>query len=378
MTFRLAALPLPAAALAAAAAASPVLPENPAADPTPYQVSEIAAGLDHPWSLAFLPDGAMLVTERNGGLRLIRDGKLSQTPVGGLPEAFKQGQGGYLDIALDPAFAANGLVYVSFAEGDENANHTAIARGRFDGAALHDVSVIFRNAPDKDTDAHFSGRLAFLPDGTLLLGTGDGFQYREQAQDKTSGLGKIMRLDTSGHAPADNPFAAESGARPEIWSYGHRNQQGLAVDPATGTVYQTEHGALSGDEVNVIVKGANYGWPIATYSVDYSGSVISPYTELEGTTQPIAVWKPERFAPSGLAVYRGALFPAWDGDLLAGGLAAKQVARLDLDAAGKVTGETRLFAELGQRIRDIRIGPDGAVYLLTDEDDGKVLKVTPK
>ena len=161
MTFRLAALPLPAAALAAAAAASPVLPENPAADPTPYQVSEIAAGLDHPWSLAFLPDGAMLVTERNGGLRLIRDGKLSQTPVGGLPEAFKQGQGGYLDIALDPAFAANGLVYISFAEGDENANHTAIARGRFDGAALHDVSVIFRNAPDKDTEAHCSGRLAF-------------------------------------------------------------------------------------------------------------------------------------------------------------------------------------------------------------------------
>ncbi len=379
MKRRLAALPLCAAVLVpAAAAAAPILAPGPAADPAAYQVSEIASGLDHPWSLALLPDGAMLVTERNGGLRLIRDGRLAEAPVGGLPEAYKQGQGGYFDVVTDPAFAANGLVYVAYAEGTDEANRTAIARGRFDGSALQDVTVIFRNVPDKDTGAHFGGRLAFLADGTLLLTTGDGFQYREQAQDKASGLGKIVRLAADGSIPADNPFAAESGARPEVWSYGHRNQQGLAVDPATGTVYQTEHGALSGDEVNVIVKGANYGWPIATYSVDYSGSVISPYTDVEGTVQPLAVWMPERFAPSGLAVYRGALFPEWDGDLLAGGLAAAQVARLDLDAEGKVVGETRLFAELGERIRDVRVGPDGAIYLLTDEDNGKVLKVTPK
>ena len=379
MKRRLAALPLCAAVLVpAAAAAAPILAPGPAADPAAYQVSEIASGLDHPWSLALLPDGAMLVTERNGGLRLIRDGRLAEAPVGGLPEAYKQGQGGYFDVVTDPAFAANGLVYVAYAEGTDEANRTAIARGRFDGSALQDVTVIFRNVPDKDTGAHFGGRLAFLADGTLLLTTGDGFQYREQAQDKASGLGKIVRLAADGSIPADNPFAAESGARPEVWSYGHRNQQGLAVDPATGTVYQTEHGALSGDEVNVIVKGANYGWPIATYSVDYSGSVISPYTDVEGTVQPLAVWMPERFAPSGLAVYRGALFPDWDGDLLAGGLAAAQVARLDLDAEGKVVGETRLFAELGERIRDVRVGPDGAIYLLTDEDNGKVLKVTPK
>ncbi|MBL9012272.1 MAG: PQQ-dependent sugar dehydrogenase [Alphaproteobacteria bacterium] len=379
MKRRLAALPLCAAVFVpAAAAAAPILAPGPAADPAAYQVSEIASGLDHPWSLALLPDGAMLVTERNGGLRLIRDGRLAEAPVGGLPEAYKQGQGGYFDVVTDPAFAANGLVYVAYAEGTDEANRTAIARGRFDGSALQDVTVIFRNVPDKDTGAHFGGRLAFLADGTLLLTTGDGFQYREQAQDKASGLGKIVRLAADGSIPADNPFAAESGARPEVWSYGHRNQQGLAVDPATGTVYQTEHGALSGDEVNVIVKGANYGWPIATYSVDYSGSVISPYTDVEGTVQPLAVWMPERFAPSGLAVYRGALFPEWDGDLLAGGLAAAQVARLDLDAEGKVVGETRLFAELGERIRDVRVGPDGAIYLLTDEDNGKVLKVTPK
>jgi len=379
MKRRLAALPLCAAVLVpAAVAAAPILAPGPAADPAAYQVSEIASGLDHPWSLALLPDGAMLVTERNGGLRLIRDGRLAEAPVGGLPEAYKQGQGGYFDVVTDPAFAANGLVYVAYAEGTDEANRTAIARGRFDGSALQDVTVIFRNVPDKDTGAHFGGRLAFLADGTLLLTTGDGFQYREQAQDKASGLGKIVRLAADGSIPADNPFAAESGARPEVWSYGHRNQQGLAVDPATGTVYQTEHGALSGDEVNVIVKGANYGWPIATYSVDYSGSVISPYTDVEGTVQPLAVWMPERFAPSGLAVYRGALFPEWDGDLLAGGLAAAQVARLDLDAEGKVVGETRLFAELGERIRDVRVGPDGAIYLLTDEDNGKVLKVTPK
>ena len=379
MKRRLAALPLCAAVFVpAAAAAAPILAPGPAADPAAYQVSEIASGLDHPWSLALLPDGAMLVTERNGGLRLIRDGRLAEAPVGGLPEAYKQGQGGYFDVVTDPAFAANGLVYVAYAEGTDEANRTAIARGRFDGSALQDVTVIFRNVPDKDTGAHFGGRLAFLADGTLLLTTGDGFQYREQAQDKASGLGKIVRLAADGSIPADNPFAAESGARPEVWSYGHRNQQGLAVDPATGTVYQTEHGALSGDEVNVIVKGANYGWPIATYSVDYSGSVISPYTDVEGTVQPLAVWMPERFAPSGLAVYRGALFPEWDGDLLAGGLAAAQVARLDLDAEGKVVGEPRLFAELGERIRDVRVGPDGAIYLLTDEDNGKVLKVTPK
>ncbi len=360
-----------------AAAASPVLGDAPKVDPATYHVETVVEGLDHPWSLAFLPDGGLLVTERNNGLRLVRDGKLVGDRLEGLPEAFKEGQGGYFDVVLDPDFAANGLIYVAYAEGTGEANHTAVARAKFDGAKLSDVTVILRNTPDKDTGAHFGGRLVFLPDGTLLLTTGDGFQYREKAQDKSSGLGKILRFDTNGQAPADNPFVSESGALPLIWSFGHRNQQGLAIDSATGAVYQTEHGALSGDEVNRIEPGLNYGWPVATWSVDYSGSEISPYTHRDGMQDPIAVWKPERFAPSGLAVYHGALFPQWEGDLLAGGLAEQQVNRIDLDAAGKVVGRESLFSELHERIRDVRVAPDGSVWLLTDTDDGKVLKVTP-
>ena len=366
-----------AAASIGMAQASPVLGEPKDIDPASYKVSPVAGGLDHPWGMAFLPDGSMLVTERSGRLRLIRNGQLVSEAISGVPAVYAQGQGGLLDVALDPAFATNGLIYLSYSEGTDDANGTAVSRARFDGAALQDVTRIFRVSPDKDTDAHYGGRLAFLPDGTLLLTTGDGFEYREQAQNKASGLGKIVRITTEGKIPPDNPFANEAGSRPEIWSYGHRNQQGLAVDPATGVVYQTEHGALSGDEANIITKGGNYGWPVATYSVDYSGAVISPYTEKEGTIQPIAVWKPVRLAPSGLAVYRGALFPAWDGDLLAGGLAEKQVRRLDIGPDGAVVGEERLFAELKKRIRDVRVGPDGAIYLLTDEEDGQVLRVDP-
>jgi glucose/arabinose dehydrogenase len=364
--------------MGSAALASPILENGHDGDPSKYAITTVAENLDHPWSLAFLPDGSMLVTERNIGLRLIHDGKLEPTPLAGLPAAYVSGQGGYFDVLLDPGFASNGLIYISYAEGNDSANHTAVARAKFDGTKLSDVTVIYRNAPDKDTDAHFGGRMAFLPDGTLLLTTGDGFEYREKAQDKSSGLGKIIRIDTNGKAPADNPFVNESGAKAEVYSYGHRNQQGLAIDAKTGTVYQTEHGALSGDEVNRIEKSGNYGWPLATYSVDYSGAVISPNAELEGTLQPIAVWKPERFAPSGLAVYHGALFPAWEGDLLAGALGMQRVDRLKLDTSGKVVEQERLFADLKQRIRDVRVGPDGAVYLLTDDERGKVLRVTPK
>ncbi|MCC6920727.1 MAG: PQQ-dependent sugar dehydrogenase [Alphaproteobacteria bacterium] len=367
-----------AALLTATAAASPILQAPADGDPSAYTIEPVATGLDNPWSLAFLPDGSMLVVERDAGLRVIRGGKLDPKRLDGLPPAYVQNQGGYFDVVLDPAYASNGLIYVAYAEGTDAANHTAVARARFDGTALHDVTVIFRNTPEKDTTAHYGGRMVFLPDGTLLLTTGDGFEFREQAQDLASGLGKIIRIDTSGNAPADNPFAGQPVANAKVWTYGHRNQQGLARDSITGRIYQTEHGALSGDEVNLIEKGANYGWPIATYSVDYSGSVISPFTEKEGTTQPIAVWKPERFAPSGLTVYRGRLFPQWDGDLLAGSLAEMRVDRLDLDDTGKVVGWQRLFGELQTRIRDVRTGPDGAIYLLTDEDDGKVLKVTPR
>jgi glucose/arabinose dehydrogenase len=367
-----------AALLTVTAAAAPPIMEAPiVTDPSTYKVETIVSGLDHPWSLAFLPDGGMLVTERNNGLRLIRDGKLVGERLEGLPEAFKEGQGGYFDVVLDRDYATNGLIYVSYAEGTGEANHTAVARAKFDGAKLSDVTVILRNTPDKDTAAHFGARLVVLPDGSLLLTTGDGFQYREKAQDNSSGLGKILHFNIDGTPAANNPFLNEKGTNPLIWSYGHRNQQGLALDSATGNVYQTEHGALSGDEVNLITPGTNYGWPVATYSVDYSGSEISPYTDRPGMQAPIAVWKPERFAPSGLAVYHGALFPEWEGDLLAGGLAEQRVDRIDLDAAGKVVARHALFGELHERIRDVRVAPDGAVYLLTDTEDGKVLKVTP-
>lgn len=367
-----------AALLTLTAAAEPPVMDAPiATDPATYKVETVVTGLDHPWSLAFLPDGGMLVTERNNGLRLVRDGKLVGDRLEGLPEAFKEGQGGYFDVVLDANFADNSLIYVSYADGTGAANHTAVARAKFDGTRLSDVTVILRNTPDKDTGAHFGGRLVVLADGTLLLTTGDGFVYREKAQDKSSGLGKILHFDTNGKPAADNPFLNEAGTMPFIWSYGHRNQQGLALDPATGNVYQTEHGALSGDEVNLIKPGLNYGWPVATYSVDYSGSEISPYTDRPGMEAPIAVWRPERFAPSGLVVYRGALFPDWDGDLLAGGLAEQRVDRIDLDASGKVVARHALFGELSERIRDVRVAPDGAVYLLTDTEDGKILKVTP-
>lgn len=365
-----------AALMAGPALASPILGEPTIVDPATYTVETIAEGLDHPWSLAFLPDGGMLVTERNGGLRLVQDGKLVAEPITGVPEAFKEGQGGYHDIVLDPAYASNQTVYLSFAEGTGDANHTAVVRATFDGKALNGVTHIFKNTPDKDTGAHFGGRLLFLPDGTLLIGTGDGFEYREEAQNKSNGFGKIMRIMSDGKIPSDNPFANEEGAMPALYTLGNRNQQGLALDSKTGKVWQTEHGALSGDEVNLIEPGANYGWPIATYSVDYSGAVISPYTEKDGMKAPVAVWHPERFAPSGLAVYRGTLFADWDGDLLAGSLAEQCIDRLNLDDAGAVTGHERIV--LTERVRDVRVGPDGAVWVLTDEDNGKILRITPK
>ncbi len=363
--------------LAATAAAAPPDPSVPRADASSYRVTTVAEGLDHPWSLAFLPDGSMLVTERNGGLRVIRDGKLVAEPVAGTPQALTGGQGGLLDVAVDPDFATNGFVYLAYSEGTEDANHTAVLRAKFDGRALSESKVIFRAVPDRSTQAHYGGRLLFLPDGTLLVTLGDGFIYREEAQNLANHHGKIVRIATDGSIPSDNPFVGREGARPEIWSWGHRNVQGVAFDPETGRVFETEHGAQTGDELNVIEKGLNYGWPKATYAIDYSGAVISPHQELPDVRKPIAYWTKETLAPSGLAVYRGALFPQWNGDVLAGALAAREVRRIDLDASGAVVGQERLFTELDARIRDVRVGPDGAVWLLTDDPEGKVLRVDP-
>lgn len=341
-----------------------------------FQIDTIASGLDHPWSIAFLPGGDLLVTERAGRLRLIKDGVLVDASIANTPDTYARSQGGYFDIVLHPDFAQNQIIYLSFAHGSPDANTTRIVRARYSGTALEDVRVIFDTAPTKDTPVHYGGRMAFLPDGSLLMTTGDGFNYREDAQRKNNRLGKTIRILDDGSVPGDNPFHADSDADKTIWTYGHRSPQGLAVDPESGTIYQHEHGPRGGDEVNILEAGKNYGWPIATYGIDYSGAIISPFTHYKNTEQPIHQWTPS-IATSGLAIYRGDVFSAWDGDLLIGGLVTKALHRLEMKD-GKVQGETRYLEGLDTRIRDVRIGPDGAIYVTTDEGQGKVLRLTPK
>lgn len=356
--------------------------ETEAAAARPYEIETVAEGLHYPWSLAFLPGGDMLVTERDGRLRLIRGGELVEAPVSGVPPVYVESQAGLFDVVLHPHFARNNLLFLAYAHGDGGANNTRVARARFDGEALQDLEVIFEAKPLKDTPVHYGGRMDFLPDGTLLVTLGDGFEYREQAQMLSSHLGTIVRINPDGSVPGDNPFTDRENAMPEIWSYGHRNVQAILHDPLSGRVYAHEHGPKGGDEINIIEKGKNYGWPLATYGVDYSGAKITPYTEYEDTVQPLVHWTPS-IAPSGMTLYRGNAFPEWDGDLLVSALAAKKVQRVDLED-GEVAGEEALFEELDRRIRDVRTGPDGFVYLLIDAeptDDnpagGQVLRVRP-
>lgn len=339
------------------------------------EVSVIAAGLEFPWGIAFLPDGALLVTEREGRLRIVRNGQLDPKPIEGLPKVFVENQGGLFDIVLHPKFAENGLVYLSFAGGTKGANATRIIRARFDGAALRDVKEIFRASPDKAGGAHFGGRMLFLPDGTLLMTLGDGFAYREKAQGLDTDFGKIIRISDDGAIPADNPFAAKDGARKEIWSYGHRNPQGILRDPESGAVYAVEHGPMGGDELNRIDPGKNYGWPVITYGKDYNGAQITPYTERPGMEQPLAYWVPS-IAVAGAAIYTGDLFPAWKGDIFIAALAGSEVRRVHM-VDGKPAGQEALFKDQQARFRHVAQGPDGALYLLTDELDGKILKVAP-
>lgn len=342
-----------------------------------YRVETVAEGLVHPWSLAFLPDGAMLVTERLGRLRVIENGVLRAAPVSGVPAVFAAGQGGLLDVAADPDFADNDLIYLVYSHGDAAANTTALARARFNPAAhaLQDLEVLFTAQSMRRTSAHYGGRIAFLADGTLLLALGDGFDHREQAQSRADHFGTVVRLNRDGSIPPDNPFADEGGAAAAIYTWGHRNPQGLAVDPETGTVYLNEHGPAGGDEINVLVSGGNYGWPLATRGMDYTGARVTPFSNYEGTIAPIVDWTPS-IAPSGLAVYDGDLFPRWRGDLFSGALAGMHVRRTIM-RDGAVAGEESLLEELGRRIRDVREGPDGALYILTDHADGQVLRLVP-
>ncbi|HEU5169512.1 MAG TPA: PQQ-dependent sugar dehydrogenase [Gemmatimonadales bacterium] len=352
-------------------------PRSPTPRPTEgaVQVETVARGLEHPWALAFLPDGRILVTERPGRLRIVdRTGRLSE-PLTGVPRVEASGQGGLLDVALDPRFAENRLVYLSYAEPGEGGAGTAVARGRLGEGSLEDVQLIYRQLPKVGGGNHFGSRLVFAGDGKLFVTQGDRFGYREKAQDLSNHLGKVVRINPDGSVPADNPFVGRAGARPEIWSYGHRNVQAAALHPETGQLWTVEHGARGGDELNHPEAGKNYGWPVITYGVDYSGARIGEGTAKEGMEQPVYYWDPV-IAPSGMAFYTGDAFPDWKGSVLIGSMQPGGLVRLTLEG-GKVTREERYRGELGTRIRDVQQGPDGLVYVVTDEGAGRVLRVSP-
>jgi aldose sugar dehydrogenase len=342
---------------------------------TKLAVSEIATGLNHPWGITVLPDGAMLVTERAGRLRLIKDGKLVEAPISGVPAVLDANQGGLLDVALHPDFANNRLVYLSFSKGTRGANQTSVVRGVFDGTSLTNVQTVYDSASLRTTQAHYGGRLLFLPDGSLILTLGDGYAYKDKAQTLDNDFGKIVRLTDAGQAAPGNPLAGQSGARSEIYSYGHRNVQGVAYDRANNVLYAHEHGPKGGDEVNIIQAGKNYGWPVITYGVDYSGAPISLKNKQDGMEQPLVYWVPS-IAPSGMTFYTGDLFPEWKGDLLITALAGQQVRRVNLEN-GRVASQESYLSERNERYRHIVQAPDGSLLVLTDEDEGKVLRVTP-
>jgi glucose/arabinose dehydrogenase len=353
-----------------------------------FDVVTVTEGLTNPWGLTFLPDGRMLVTEKPGRLRIVSaDGKTMSEPVAGLPAVDARGQGGLFGVALDPAFQKNQLVYWSFAEAAEGQgmNNTAVARGRLvDGAAprVENVQVIFHQAPSLNSAAHFGGRLVFGRDGTLFITMGDrsATPGRMQAQNMDSLIGKIARVNPDGSVPKDNPFVGKAGVRPEIWSYGHRNVQAATLHPTTGELWEVEHGTRGGDEVNVSKKGKDYGWPTIAYGIEYQGGPITGGIQQQaGMEQPVYYWDPN-IAPSGMVFYTGKLFPAWQNSLFIGGLGSMNLVRLSVKGE-QVVGEERLLQDLQparERIRDVQQGPDGALYLLTDNAKGRILKLVPR
>jgi glucose/arabinose dehydrogenase len=349
-----------------------------------YQASDYVTGLQKPWGLAFLPNGGLLISEKGGRLRLFENGQLS-APIAGAPQVDARNQGGLLGLALDPDYARNGLVYMAFSEGHpDGKTNTAVARGRLVSATgqpprLEGVQTIWRQTPSWDSTMHYGGRLVFGRDGKLFVTTGERsvVSGRMQAQNLAMGLGKVVRINADGSIPSDNPFVGRQGALPEIWSSGHRNIQSAALHPRTGELWEVEHGTRGGDELNIARKGKDYGWPTIAYGIEYQGGQITGgITQKAGMEQPIYYWDPV-IAPSGMAFYEAAAFPAWKGSLFVGGLGSKRVSRLTLDGE-KVTGEEWLFTELGERIRDVIVGPDGALYLATDNDKGRVIRITPK
>lgn len=362
---------------------------------TGYRTETVIEGLGRPWSVTWLPDGGVLITERGGRVVLAEpdgDGGFeAPVPLGGAPESSRLGQGGMMDVSLHPAFDDNALVYFTHATGDGRANRTVLSRARLvRGEAVvrfEDTEELFRVTPDKPGGQHFGSRLVWLPDGTLLMSVGDGGNpptrvggrlARDNPQFLDNAWGKVLRLNDDGTAPDDNPFSDREDVGRFVYSYGHRNIQGMDIDPATGNVWATEHGALGGDELNLIEPGKNYGWPKATYSIHYNGDEISDEVSLEGMVDPACVWTPV-LAACGLAFYTGDRFPQWQGDLFAGGLVSRQVRRVMLDGEGDgTTVEANETLPFGARIRDVRQGPDGSLYVLTDERNGKLIRIVPE
>jgi aldose sugar dehydrogenase len=339
----------------------------------------VAKGLDHPWGLSFLPDGRLLVTERAGRMRIVeRDGRLNE-PLAGLPGVVAAGQGGLLDVVLHPQFASNALVYWSYSEAAQRdaggSAGTAVARGRLDGNRLADVQVIFAQQPKVGgSNNHFGSRLVWSRDGRLFVGLGDRFTRKDDAQTLGNHIGKVVRIDADGKAPADNPFASRAGARAEVWSYGHRNIQGAALHPVSGELWTVEHGPQGGDELNVPAPGANHGWPVITYGRNYGiGTKIGEGTERADVAPPLRHWIPS-IAPSGMAFLTSERYPGWKGSLFIGALRGAHLVRLELDGK-RVVKEEQLLTERNTRIRDVRQGPDGWLYVLTDSPDGQIWRL---
>jgi len=362
---------------------NPLLSDNNVAVAKNFKTTTVLEGLERPWGMAWLPDGAMLITERPGRVRIVRNGTVDPNPISGVPEVFAVNQGGLMDVSVHPDFQQNRLVYFTYSHGTNKANRTRVARATFDGSSLKNWEVIFEVSQTKSGGQHFGSRIVWLPDNTMLVAIGDGGNpptkldgdwIRKQAQNLNSHLGKVVRLNDDGSIPQDNPFAASDNTDAAIWSYGHRNIQGMALDPATNRLWSTEHGARGGDELNLVEAGKNYGWPLVTYSKEYIGGEISDKRSQPGMIDPKVVWTPAT-APSGLAFYSGKRFQAWSGDLFAGGLISRDVRRIDLDANGNVVTEESI--PIGRRVRDVRQSPDGRLYVLTDEQNGQLITIEP-
>lgn len=343
-----------------------------------FHISELVSGLNYPWSVVFLNDKKLLVSERNGQLRVVENGKIS-APLTGLPDdIYVKGQGGLQELLLHPNFEKNGWIYLSYSSGNDDENALKIVRLRLQGLTLVDLQEIYTVAPFKDTPVHFGARMAFMSDATLIFTSGDGFDYRESAQKLNSQLGKILRINADGSLPENNPYIGETekNLAGALFSIGHRNPQGLVYDPIRQLVFANEHGPDGGDEINMIHPGNNYGWPVITNGRDYSGASITPFKDYPGMEQPFVDWTPS-IAPSGMAVYYGKMFPEMEGDLLVSTLKSKEVRWVQMKGL-KVSGQVSLFSELDQRIRDVRVHPDGSLYLLTDSEQGKILRVSRK